>query len=83
MSRTNVTTHDLFMQLGSNGRVRSVRADAVFRRLRFEQSELAAPPVRVEDAPGAKKSAPKRAKRSKKSPKKSNTARRKRSDASR
>lgn len=63
MTRSTDTTRDLFMQLGSNGRVRSVRADAVFRRLRFEQSERAAPPVSVEDAA---KLQTKRAKRARK-----------------
>jgi hypothetical protein len=39
MSRTSVTTHDLFLRLGATTRLRSARADAVFRRLRLEKPE--------------------------------------------
>lgn len=39
MSKTDVTTHDLFMRLGSTSWLRSMRADALFRRLRIERQD--------------------------------------------
>ena len=39
MSKLDVTTNDLFQRLGPTSRSRSVKADAVFRRLRLEQSD--------------------------------------------
>ncbi len=39
MSKLDVTTQDLFRRLGPTSRSRSVKADAVFRRLRLEQSD--------------------------------------------
>ncbi len=41
MSRMNISTEDLFLRLGSTPRLRSSRADSLFRRLRSgEQTEL-------------------------------------------
>lgn len=41
MSRIGVTTQELFLRLGTTSQSRSVRADALFRRLRAEeQSEV-------------------------------------------
>jgi hypothetical protein len=42
MSRIDLSTHELFLRLGSTPRTRSARADKLFRRLRSEeQQELA------------------------------------------
>lgn len=42
MSRIDVTTQDLFLRLGATSRSRSTRADALFRRLREQDSEQVA-----------------------------------------
>lgn len=39
MSKLDVTTQDLFLKLGSTSQMRSARADALFRRLRFDRNE--------------------------------------------
>lgn len=39
MSRTEVTTQDLFLRLGPTWRSRSARADALFRQLRTQQND--------------------------------------------
>jgi hypothetical protein len=39
MSRIDITTHDLFLRLGSTPRTRSARADKLFRRLRSEEEQ--------------------------------------------
>ena len=39
MSRLEVTTQELFLQLDKNSRSRSAKADAVFRRLRLERED--------------------------------------------
>ncbi len=39
MSKIDVTTQDLLRRLGPTSRSRSSKADAVFRRLRMEQSD--------------------------------------------
>lgn len=39
MSKMDVTTQDLFRRLGPTSRSRSAKADAVFRRLRLENSD--------------------------------------------
>jgi len=39
MSKLDVTTQELFLRLGSTSQLRSARADALFRRLRFDRSE--------------------------------------------
>ncbi|MBY0421525.1 MAG: hypothetical protein K2Q06_04420 [Parvularculaceae bacterium] len=36
MSRTDKPTHELFLRLGATPRIRSARADTLFRRLRGE-----------------------------------------------
>ncbi|NOX95117.1 MAG: hypothetical protein GXP04_08480 [Alphaproteobacteria bacterium] len=42
MSKLNVTTQDLFLRLGATSMTRSTKADALFRRLRFnEQDQIA------------------------------------------
>jgi hypothetical protein len=35
----DVTTQELFLRLGSTARTRSAKADALFRRLRFDRSD--------------------------------------------
>lgn len=39
LSKLDITTQDLFMRLGATGLSRSARADALFRRLRFDKSD--------------------------------------------
>lgn len=39
MSRIDLSTHDLFLRLGSTPRTRSARADKLFRRLRSEEEQ--------------------------------------------
>ncbi len=43
----DVTTQELFLRLGSTSQSRSVRADALFRRLRAEAHEQAAEPLKA------------------------------------
>ncbi len=55
MSKLNVTTQDLFLRLGATSMTRSTKADALFRRLRFnEQDQIASiltgAPRRIEAA---------------------------------
>ena len=41
MSKLDITTQDLFLRLGATSLTRSAKADALFRRLRFdEQSQI-------------------------------------------
>jgi len=37
MSKLDVTTQDLFLRLGATSLTRSAKADALFRRLRFDE----------------------------------------------
>lgn len=39
MGRMDVTTQELFLRLGTTSQSRSVRADALFRRLRDQEQE--------------------------------------------
>lgn len=53
MSKIDVTTQDLFQRLGPTSQSRSARAEALFRRLRFDRSDqiadaLSRAPRRVE-----------------------------------
>lgn len=52
MSRIDLSTHDLFLRLGSTPTRRSARADELFRRLRNEEQQelveaLRKPPRRL------------------------------------
>lgn len=60
MSRIDITTHDLFLRLGSTPRTRSARADKLFRRLRSEEEQeiaqsLLKAPARISPAATADK----------------------------
>jgi len=55
MSKLNVTTQDLFLRLGATSMTRSTKADALFRRLRFNEQDqianiLTGAPRRIEAA---------------------------------
>lgn len=39
MSKLDVTTQDLFLRLGATSLTRSAKADALFRRLRFDEQD--------------------------------------------
>lgn len=59
MSRIDLSTHDLFLRLGSTPRSRSARADKLFRRLRSEEEQdiidkLMKAPSRIAPKTGAK-----------------------------
>lgn len=52
MSRIDLSTRDLFLRLGTTPRIRSARADKLFRKLRSEETEaiveaLMKPPARI------------------------------------
>ena len=62
MSKMDVTTQDLLLQLGPTSHTRSAKADAVFRRLRLEDANQIADKLmrapRAFEAPKAKSQAP-------------------------
>ena len=74
MSKLDVTTQDLFLRLGATSLTRSAKADALFRRLRFDEQDqikgaLSRAPRRVDgddiDAAPQKKKRPAKAAMSK------------------